>query len=173
MRECLVGIALGLVLASHAIAQARPVPTRTDLEPFVDGIVEAELARNDVAGAVVAIVSGGEIAFVKGYGFADVAKRKRVDEHTLFRMASISKLFTALVVLQLEERGRLELDADVIRVPRLRDPARTRQARDAAPAADTSRRLRGAAARSRIACTSRAAACGVHAHASAAAHVRA
>jgi CubicO group peptidase (beta-lactamase class C family) len=113
MRRLCAAIALCALTTPYALAQARPLPSRGELEAFVDGIVEAELAKNDVAGAVVAIVANGEVAFVKGYGFADVAKRTPVDEHTLFRMASISKLFTALAVLQLAEQGKLDLDADV------------------------------------------------------------
>lgn len=112
MKNGFLAAAACLILASHGLAQARPVPSRADLEPFVDGIVEAELAKNDVAGAVVGVVAGGEVAFVKGYGFADIAKRIAVDENTYFRMASISKLFTALAVLQLDEKGELDLDAD-------------------------------------------------------------
>jgi CubicO group peptidase (beta-lactamase class C family) len=101
--------------ALAALAHARPAPTLADLEPFVDGIVSNELAERDVAGAVVVVISGSEPPLIKGYGFANVEKRTPVDERTLFRMASISKLFTSLAVLQLVEQGRLELDADANR----------------------------------------------------------
>ena len=50
----------------------------------------------------------------KGYGYSDVAKKKPVDpETTMFRLASISKLFTWISVMQLAEYGKLDIDADV------------------------------------------------------------
>jgi len=102
-------------LAFAANADARPAPTTADLEPFVDAIVETHLARNDVAGAVVVVVSSAEPALIKGYGYANVEKRTPVDARTLFREASISKLFTSLAVMQLVEQGKLDLDADANR----------------------------------------------------------
>ncbi len=105
--------ALSLPLFAAISASARPAPTAADVEPFVDAIVETELARSDVAGAVVVVIADGASVLVKGYGFADVEKRIPVDERTLFRPASISKLFTSLAVMQLVEQGKLDLDANV------------------------------------------------------------
>jgi CubicO group peptidase (beta-lactamase class C family) len=99
--------------ALTAGAEDRPLPTPEDVRAFVDGIVQGELARNDVAGAVVVVVANGAPVLTKGYGYADVAKRIPVDERTLFRQASISKLVTSLAVMQEVEQGKLDLDADV------------------------------------------------------------
>ncbi len=111
---CAAARATSLLLAfAPAAASARPEPTAADVAPFVDAIVESELAQGDVAGAVVVVVAGGAPVLVKGYGFADVEKHVPVSERTLFRLASISKLFTSLAVLQLVEQGKLDLDADV------------------------------------------------------------
>jgi CubicO group peptidase (beta-lactamase class C family) len=104
--------ALGAVLSSLP-ASALPEPTAADVAAFVDGLVAAELERSDVAGAVVVVIANGAPVLSKGYGFADVARRVRVDERTLFRAASISKLFTSLAVMQLVEQGQLDLEADV------------------------------------------------------------
>ncbi len=110
LRSALVA---GLFCAAPFAASAQRALSATDLEPFVDGIVRSELAQSDVAGAVVAVVAGGAPLLVQGYGFADAAKTTPVDgERTLFRPASISKLFTAIAVLQLVEQGKLDLDAD-------------------------------------------------------------
>jgi CubicO group peptidase (beta-lactamase class C family) len=85
-----------------------------DLEAFLDGLLPAQLEREDIAGAVVAVVKDEKVLFAKGYGFADVAKRKPVSSSdTLFRPGSISKLFTWTSVMQLVEQGKLELDRDV------------------------------------------------------------
>ena len=88
--------------------------TAADVEAFLDGVVPAQLKQNDVAGATVAIVKDGKLLFARGYGYADVEKKKPVSpEETLFRPGSISKLFTWTSVMQLYEQGKLDLDRDV------------------------------------------------------------
>jgi CubicO group peptidase (beta-lactamase class C family) len=63
---------------------------------------------------VVVLVADGRPLLLQGYGFSDVARREAVDgARTLFRAGSISKLFTAIAVLQLVEQGKLDVDADV------------------------------------------------------------
>ncbi|WP_460700793.1 serine hydrolase domain-containing protein [Nocardia thraciensis] len=61
-------------------------------------------------GAVVAVVRDGKAEFVR-HGSADLAANRPVTEDTVFRIASITKTFTAIAVLQLWERGLVELDA--------------------------------------------------------------
>jgi CubicO group peptidase (beta-lactamase class C family) len=88
----------------------------SDLESFFDGIVPLQLERSDVAGASVMVMQGGQVLLRKGYGYADLKSRKPVDPAaTIFRLASISKLFTWVSVMQLVEQGKLDLDTDVNR----------------------------------------------------------
>ena len=59
---------------------------------------------------------GDTVLLKKGYGFADRKKQQPVDPaRTIFRLASISKLFTWVSVMQLAEQGRLDIDTDVNR----------------------------------------------------------
>ena len=91
-----------------------PGLTTADLEPFFDGLINSQIENRDIAGAVVSVVKDGQVVLAKGYGFADFADEKRVDaQGTLFRPGSISKLFTAIAVMQLVEAGQLDLDRDV------------------------------------------------------------
>ena len=106
--------------ASRTAAQASPPApaeaslTAADVGAFLDGVVPAELAREDIAGAVVVVVKDGRILFGRGYGFADVEKRTPVTvDDTLFRPGSTSKLFTWTAVMQQVEQGKLDLDRDV------------------------------------------------------------
>ncbi len=93
---------------------ASPRLTAVDLDAFLDGVVPEALASSDVAGAVVAVVKDGRLLFAKGYGYADVGRRLPVQaDSTVFRMASISKLFNATAVMQLVEQDKLDLDADI------------------------------------------------------------
>lgn len=94
-------------IAAHPLEKA-------DLEAFFDGIVPLQLERSDVAGATVLVMKDGKELLKKGYGFVDVAKKKAVDPETsMFRLASISKLFTWISAMQLVEQGQLDLDTDV------------------------------------------------------------
>jgi CubicO group peptidase (beta-lactamase class C family) len=101
--------------SSEAIPPSSPhVLEKADLEAFFDGIVPLQLERSDVAGATVLVMKDGKELLKKGYGFVDVAKKKPVDPETsIFRLASISKLFTWISVMQLVEQGKLDLDTDV------------------------------------------------------------
>lgn len=85
-----------------------------ELETFLDGLLTAQMEALHIAGAVLVVVKDGEIFFTKGYGYADVEKKKPVSPHdTLFRPGSVSKLFTWTAVMQLYEQGKLDFDADI------------------------------------------------------------
>jgi CubicO group peptidase (beta-lactamase class C family) len=85
-----------------------------EFEAFIDGVMHPVLRDFNTAGAVVSVVSGGSLFFSKGYGYADWEARVPVDPATtLFRIASVSKLFVWTSVMQMVERGLLDLDTDV------------------------------------------------------------
>ena len=87
---------------------------RADLEAFFDGIIPLQLERSDIAGSTVLVMKDGQVLLQKGYGYADWGKKKPVDpQTTMFRLASISKLFTWVSVMQLVEQGKLNIDTDI------------------------------------------------------------
>ena len=106
-----------------AETEAKPTPTpppaahpleKADLESFFDGLVPLQMERSDVAGATVLVMKDGKELLKKGYGYTDITKKTSVDPDTsMFRLASISKLFTWVSVMQLSEQGKLDIDADV------------------------------------------------------------
>jgi CubicO group peptidase (beta-lactamase class C family) len=94
----------------------RGVKDRAELEAFLDGVMVANLGDKHINGATVAVVKDGALFFAKGYGWSDANRRSQVSaERTLFRIGSVSKLFTWTAVMQLVEQGKLDLDADVNR----------------------------------------------------------
>jgi CubicO group peptidase (beta-lactamase class C family) len=102
--------------------------TAEDLSSFFDGIITIELERDDIAGAVIAVVKDGNVLFEKGYGYADVTKKTPVSaKETLFRPGSVSKLFTGTAVMQIVEEGKLDLDRDVNDYLDFKIPARYAQ----------------------------------------------
>jgi CubicO group peptidase (beta-lactamase class C family) len=67
-----------------------------------------------VAGAVVSIVQNGRVSLLKGYGIADTAPVRAVDPvNTLFRIGSLSKTFTWILLMREVERGRVKLEAPI------------------------------------------------------------
>jgi CubicO group peptidase (beta-lactamase class C family) len=86
----------------------------SELESFLDGVINLQLDTHNIAGAAVAVVRDGELFFSKGYGFSNMETGRRVDPAiSLFRPGSVSKLFVWTAVMQLFERGQLDLQADV------------------------------------------------------------
>jgi CubicO group peptidase (beta-lactamase class C family) len=69
--------------------------------------------RNDIPAMAVVIISSGEVTFIQGFGFLDEAKLKPTTKDSLFRIASISKLFTAQAIMQLVEKNQLGLDDNI------------------------------------------------------------
>jgi CubicO group peptidase (beta-lactamase class C family) len=97
--------------ARLAAGQALPP---AELEAFVDGAVREAMGRDHIAGVTVSIVQNGQVVLKKGYGFAALQPRRRVDpDRTLFRVGSISKTFTWIAVMKEVEAGRMRLTAPV------------------------------------------------------------
>ncbi|RUS48380.1 serine hydrolase [Cohnella sp. AR92] len=101
--------------ASASIAaQANGPSDPLEVASFMDGFFERPEVKASLAGASVAVVKDGKVLLNKGYGYANLALKKPVDpERTVFRLASISKTFTAMAVMQLAEQKKLDLDRDV------------------------------------------------------------
>ena len=75
-----------------------------------------------VVGGALSVQEGSRIVRVAYHGFADAKSKRAVDGDTIFHWASVTKTFTAVALMQLEERGALALDDPVVRfVPELRE----------------------------------------------------
>ena len=93
---------------THPLLTDHPdLQTAVDL---YDSWVELTMHRKHQPGLAVGFVYDGELLWGKGYGFADVDSGTPVTLDTRFRIASISKTFTAVGILQLRDAGRLSLD---------------------------------------------------------------
>ena len=96
------------------VAVQRGFQAPRELEAFLDKFFAKQMKRLHIPGAVFTLVKDGKIFFAKGYGYADLRRRKPVvPDKTLFRMGSVTKLFTTTAVMQLVEQGKLRLDDDV------------------------------------------------------------
>lgn len=82
---------------------------QAEMAAQMDGLLSS-LYRADRPGAAVLVAKDGKIIFRKGYGLANVEHSVPITPDTVFRIASMTKQFTAVAILMLMERGRLELD---------------------------------------------------------------
>lgn len=96
-----------LCLLTRPTVKAQITPTQ------VDSLVERTLKAFDVPGIAVAIVKDGKVVYVHGYGVRSLATGKKVDEKTLFGIASNSKAFTSVAIGILADEGKLKLDDKV------------------------------------------------------------
>ena len=117
-----LSVFVSLLLAASAAAgsagtsQEGDVVDRAQLAAFVDSVLAAEMGRERIPGAGFVFVQNGQVVFQRGYGLADVARgRPVVPDSTIWRIGSISKVFTATAVMQLVDRGLIDLDAPVER----------------------------------------------------------
>ena len=107
MRRTFAAVALALTLKGAATAQT-PVDA-------VGRVIDSAVQAHAFAGAVVAVATNGKVAFIKGYGLADLEQRTPMTEKTVLRIGSVTKQFTAALVLKLADQGKLSLDDTLTR----------------------------------------------------------
>jgi CubicO group peptidase (beta-lactamase class C family) len=101
---------------SNADRVARRPIEAGELARFVDTLITRQMEKEHIPGAVFVLVQNGRVLYQRGYGLANLATGTRVDpERTIWRIGSISKVFTANAVVQLADRGRIRLSDDVNR----------------------------------------------------------
>ncbi|MFL0412545.1 serine hydrolase domain-containing protein [uncultured Sphingomonas sp.] len=126
-------LSAALLLAAPAAAVAQqqaapnapmPAPDQLDIaamEPQLTGYFDAWMRNAHVPGLVYGVLKDGKLVLVRGLGVQDVTTKQPVTPDSLFRIASMSKAFTALAILKLRDEDRLSLDAPAERyVPEMR-----------------------------------------------------
>ncbi len=105
MRSIQVGvIALcGNLIASTSVSAQDPSENQIDR-------LFSSYDHPSVPGASVVVIRDGQIVFEKGYGLADIQSRAPVTPRTNFRLASVSKAFTAMAIMILKDRGQLSYE---------------------------------------------------------------
>ena len=109
-----VALASTLAAVIHVTsAGAADAPAASESEMFaaVDRIFGDYALDSHVPGLVYGIVTNGQLVYVRGIGVQDLESNRPVTPQTLFRIASMTKAFTALTILKLRDDGKLQLDA--------------------------------------------------------------
>jgi serine-type D-Ala-D-Ala carboxypeptidase/endopeptidase len=99
-----------------------PSPPAPGMFAAVDQIFADYALDSHIPGVVYGVVANGKLVYVRGIGVQDLESKRPVTPETLFRIASMTKAFTALTILKLRDEGKLQLDAPAeTYVPEMRD----------------------------------------------------
>src|SRR5215467_10417551 len=133
-------LAVILILLPHAVAPAQePVSALDRNDPEIratlakiESDVEKAIQEKKIPGLSIAIVFNQQVLLSKGFGFADLEKKVPATAATVYRIGSITKLFTALMLMQLRDAGKLNLDDPIEKyVPEFQIKSRFPDARPA------------------------------------------
>jgi CubicO group peptidase (beta-lactamase class C family) len=110
-RLCIV---LLLCLLAAPAARLTPPPQEAAAGlAALDGWLGEEFGKDGVGGASIGVVSGDKLAWTGNYGYADMEARRKPTADTAYRIGSVTKQFTALMLLQLVEDGKAHLSDPV------------------------------------------------------------
>jgi CubicO group peptidase (beta-lactamase class C family) len=104
---------LALTCPFSANGQAPVSPTLRGSIERIDEMTAAEYAKDNIGGVTVGVVVGPDLVWTKSYGYADMERKIPASKDTVYRIASVTKQFTGLMLLQLVERGRVRLSDPV------------------------------------------------------------
>src|ERR1700722_8667406 len=76
----------------------------------LDQVMEGLLTKHSIPGAALAISRNGALVYARGFGYANTTNSGLVQPDSLFRLASVSKTFTAIAIMKLVEEGKIQLD---------------------------------------------------------------
>jgi CubicO group peptidase (beta-lactamase class C family) len=114
--ECRILLGVDGKIEGASIDPANMVATAASLRaklPEIDSLISAELARRPVGSVTAGVVDGKELIWSKSYGDADMEKKIPADADTVYRIGSITKMFTALMLEQLVDSGKVHLSDPV------------------------------------------------------------
>src|SRR3989440_954426 len=116
-RAATTSLLFGL-LAIFATAQT-PDTTKTDpvarLQTELEPKIKEEVQQGRLPGFAIGVVKNGKLIYAKGFGVAKLGGTTGITSKSLFHMASVTKTFVATAIMQLSEKGKIDLDAPVIR----------------------------------------------------------
>lgn len=119
MQRKIIGLLSIILLTAFTISGCTTAPKKPD--PIIPGnydyvkervtwLAKKEMKKNQVVGLSIAIVDDQRTVWAQGFGYADKKEKKPATAETVYRIGSISKLFTAMATMQLAEQGRIDID---------------------------------------------------------------
>ncbi len=118
MKRTMIVMVMALMLAGPVAAEKVPVkddPGVASSLRLLEQWVASQIAYRGQPGVSMGIVHGGKLIWAKGFGVSDLAAATPATPKTVYRIASITKLFTSTALLQLRDAGKLGLDDPVVK----------------------------------------------------------
>jgi CubicO group peptidase (beta-lactamase class C family) len=84
-----------------------------ELKTQLNEVIEEVRLMSRAPGMAIGIIKAGKLVYINGHGYANREKCAPINEYTVFRLASVSKLFTLIAILQLWELGKFQLDESI------------------------------------------------------------
>lgn len=101
-----------LCVALALLGLPAPAPAADDPSEQVDALVH-KYVHDDGPGMAVLVINDGKVVHKKGYGLANLAKKTPIAPDTNFELASVTKQFTGMAIMVLNDKGKLSFDDDV------------------------------------------------------------
>jgi CubicO group peptidase (beta-lactamase class C family) len=101
-------VILIIILTSSSLLSQQSKPS-ISLNQLTDSI-RSSMERNHIAGLMLGITTKDSVIFSGGFGYADIENKRNIDESTLFRMGSITKMFVSMGIMKLVEQGKINVD---------------------------------------------------------------
>jgi CubicO group peptidase (beta-lactamase class C family) len=102
-----------VLTASFCIGSGKPARSQTDLSAQfkkIDSFLQLQVNTQNIPGIAIAVTRGDRVIYKKGFGVADISSGKPLQPFHNFHIASISKTFAATAVMQLAEKGRIDIN---------------------------------------------------------------
>src|SRR5688500_16314458 len=104
---CLATVTASMAAAQDTTATIRP--TAATLAAKIDSVVQVDVLAQGMPSVSIVVTRGNETLVERAWGLADVANGRKAEPSTFYQVGSLSKQFTAALLLKLVDRGRLSL----------------------------------------------------------------
>lgn len=100
----------GIVLSAPQTSQAAEQVDYEKISRQLHPVIAKKIKEKNIVGLSLALVDKGTIEWAEGFGYSDRAQSTKISANTQFRIGSITKLFTALATMQLQDNGDIDID---------------------------------------------------------------
>jgi CubicO group peptidase (beta-lactamase class C family) len=123
VRASWMSFVCGTLLVQSAMGQTLPAPAVKGIGA-VDSLISAEFVKDSIGSITVGVIADSQLVWTRSVGFADMKARRLANRNTVYRIGSITKPFTAVMLMQLASAGRVQLSDPVERyLPEVRQIA--------------------------------------------------
>lgn len=114
MASCLTALALMSCDRPPKAPENLDIGDYSHVKNYMHWLIKKEMKEKNIVGLSIALIDDQDIVWSQGFGYADKENKIQATPQTRYRAGSVSKLFTALAAMQLEEQGKLDIDKPLV-----------------------------------------------------------